>query len=147
MADALTNALKRKEELERELAEIEQFLRLHDRFARTNREDAEPDLPNVQILGRPLRPYRSVLIKQRGRPADFAGIMERILNDVGRPLNRSELVDEIERRGVEIPSTDKQRYVGTILWRHDKTFRNIEGRGYWFVDRPPPLEDLLSSRD
>ena len=41
-----------------------------------------------------------------------------------------------EARDVEIPATDKARYVGTIMWRNKSKFLNIEGRGYWLRGEP-----------
>jgi hypothetical protein len=55
---------------------------------------------------------------------------------------RGELVDEMERRGVAIPSADKQRYVGTILWRQAQKFEHV-GDGYWLRGRALPNFSLL----
>jgi hypothetical protein len=69
--------------------------------------------------------------------------METILKDGGKPLQRGEFVEEIEKRGHMIPSEDKPRYLGTILWRREDLFESIEGRGYWLKDVPvPPEHDL-----
>jgi len=86
------------------------------------------------------------MIRPRGRPADFAEIMEVILKEIGRPLHRGELVEEVERRGHMIPSRDKPRYLGTILWRREDKFVSVENRGYWlkWVALPPADDpDLL----
>lgn len=137
MSDALNNALKRKEELLKELAVIEQFLALHAQFAaRTNQEETKP---SPQVVHRESATFP---LKQRGRPADFAAIMERILLDVGRPLNRSEMVEEIENRGVGIPSEDKPRYVGTILWRYSEKFDHADD-GYWLKGRDRPAKRAI----
>jgi len=50
---------------------------------------------------------------------------------------------EVEKRGIEIPSTDKQRYLGTILWRHRDRFVNIEGKGYWLRNGLPSVTGLV----
>lgn len=76
--------------------------------------------------------------RKRGGPSEFAMIMEEVLKDAGRPLNRFELVDEIERCGFPITSIDKPRYIGTIAWRQRKTFIHIVGHGYWLKHTPLP---------
>jgi hypothetical protein len=81
-------------------------------------------------------------LKPRGRPADFARIMEDILKDVGYPLQRGMFVEEVEKRGHMIPSEDKGRYLGTILWRHSDVFESVEGRGYWLKGVRVPDPDL-----
>lgn len=145
MDSAVANALKRKEELERELAEIRQFLTLHQKYGGTKSEDAETDWPVAvvkkgdTIIGRVVPHSQPTKMKKvRGAPANFSEIAERVLIDVGRPLTRTELVDEIEKRGVVVPSIDKARYIGTILWRHRNKFENIDGEGYWLKGRERP---------
>jgi len=80
-------------------------------------------------------------MKPPGRPADFVGIMARILGDMRRPMQRGELVAAVEERGVTIPSEDKARYLGTILWRNRDQFVNIPEAGYWLADAPCPAVD------
>lgn len=144
MDQALRNALKRKKELETELAEIAKFIDLHGRFSGTKREKIEP-LPvnSGQWVPDPepsphtdLKPGNVLIRHKRGQPDDFANIMARVISDIGRPLTRSELVAEMEKRDVEIPSEDKERYLGTILWRHRERFVNFPRVGYWLSDRP-----------
>jgi hypothetical protein len=44
----------------------------------------------------------------------------------------------MEKRDVTLPSEDKPRYVGTILWRNSDRFRNLPEFGYWLKERPWP---------
>jgi hypothetical protein len=39
-----------------------------------------------------------------------------------------------------IPSDDKPRYLGTILWRNSDTFESVDG-GYWLKGVPLPKEE------
>jgi hypothetical protein len=139
----VANAISRKAELEarkvaldKELAEIDLFLRLHEKFSGT-KDEARDDDPEHRVH---ISPDATLPApdRKRGRPADFAQIMERVLTDVGRPLGRPEFVDELSKRGISIPSEDKPRYLGTILWRHRDVFRNLPGHGYWLRNRPYP---------
>jgi hypothetical protein len=144
MEPALLKALKRKQELQVELARVQQFLDLYVEFAGTNPEDLEAHLPvdkSVLEEARTLARFAhdgtiQLRVKQRGRPADFGRIMAAILKDMRRPLQRSEFVAEVETRGHVIPSEDKARYLGTILWRHRDEFVNIPDVGYWLKNEP-----------
>jgi hypothetical protein len=75
---------------------------------------------------------------KRGRPAEIVAIIERIIREAGRPLTRGEIVEALEQRDVHIPAEDKQRYIGTIAWRHKSVFGNVGGLGYWLTGEPLP---------
>lgn len=155
MANAYANALKIRRELLAKLAEVDRFLALHDQFSGTERARNEP-APSAPPAPIPAE-SRGMAIpdavepapsRKKGRPADFAGIAERVLAEVGRPMTRAQLVSEIEARGVPVPSDDKPRYIGTILWRHKDTFVNVAGEGYSLRRQMDPAAakeaDLLS---
>jgi hypothetical protein len=148
MDQALANALKRRHELEKELKKLDQFIHMYHELAGTNREESDTEALYHQLpadLGDGFQKAVTGWIRPRGRPADFAQIMETVLKDVGHPLQRGQLVEEIEKRGHSIPSTDKPRYLGTILWRNSQRFESIDGRGYWLkgVRVPEPELDEL----
>jgi hypothetical protein len=138
--DAVAKALKRKRELQAELVEIEQFLKLHRRFSGAPADAYRENIADTNIQGTiDHDAFVSVFyphLKQRGRPADFADLAEDILRRAERPMRRGELVQEIEARGTKIPSADKQRYIGTILWRSPERFINLESFGYWLRNEP-----------
>lgn len=129
MDPALANALKRRNELKKELEKLDQFINMYHELAGTNRE--ELDMQPYEISATEAMRDAAGMIRPRGRPGDFARIMETVLKDFGHPLQRGQLVDEVEKRGHLIPSEDKPRYLGTILWRNNEMFESIEGRGYW----------------
>lgn len=150
MDQVLSKALKRRLELENELAKLDQFIDMYRELEGTNREavDTGGNSPAVNMVAAALRGDQ--MIRPRGRPADFANIMETILKDEGRPMQRGDFVIEVEKRGHLIPSEDKPRYLGTILWRREDKFQSVEGRGYWLKDVPVPPEDdydLLEQAD
>jgi hypothetical protein len=139
MNDIVSNALKEKKELQRRLAEIEQFLRLYREFSGADQADRpavnSADKSTRSVANEPThRPFR------RG-PKAVVEVSAAILQDLGHPLTRGELVAELEERRVGLVGKDKEsraRYVGTILWRNRKLFENIEGKGYWLRDVPIP---------
>lgn len=144
MDQTLANALKRRDELLKELQRLQQFIEMYYELSGTNQE--EPDMPkragNAFVIS-----AETGIIRARGRPADFARIMETILKDAGKPLHRGQLVEEVEKRGHSIPSDDKPRYLGTILWRNGDMFESVEGRGYWLKGVPLPDEPELLGGD
>ena len=161
---AYENALKRKKELEAELSEIKLFLALYERFSGTElaRGDPAPGpagdaalLHDRQVSNAAIQSHWPVVEfgRQRGNPDIVAAMAEAVLKESGRPMTRGELATEIEKRGTELPTGDKGKYVGTILWRKADRFENIEGRGYWLKGveiSPDPiseLADLIAKKD
>ncbi len=154
MANAIENARKRLAELRQEVAEIERFLEMYEAFdtgtgmdhselhtAQTNAKIAgniSTEL-NSQVVDKIVDKIAGKRRRRTTRPAEIVQIAERVIRDAGRPLTRGEIVEALERRDVEIPATDKPRYIGTIAWRNKGTFRNIEGLGYWLTEEPLPM--------
>jgi hypothetical protein len=128
MEDVYLKALKRKKELHIELAELDQFIETYHRLS--GRHSPTPSQPDLDF-----RPAVSQPLTRRWRPHEFADIVERLLVKTGQPLNRYQLVEAIEQQGIQIPSTDKPRFIGTILWRNTDRFVNLKDFGYWLKDR------------
>jgi hypothetical protein len=83
-------------------------------------------------LGMPLRePVRTKGILS---PSEISGLAKSILLERGRPMKRRELLAEMEKRNIPIAGTDKNKNLGTILWRHRNEFVHIEKLGYWPKD-------------
>lgn len=141
MDDALLKALKRRDNLQAELEKVERFISAYKDLFGTDGERSEtaadPVSPgeNMRVESASRPPVRA---RRRIRTSDIADIAERVLRDVGRPMQRGELVEELERRDVDLPSDDKPRYLGTILWRNGERFRNLPGLGYWLQNAPLP---------
>ncbi len=71
-------------------------------------------------------------------PSDIAATVKRILSDNGHPMKRSELVAKLEARGIPVAGKDKNKNLGTILWRHSAEFVHLEKLGYWLKGVPLP---------
>lgn len=59
--------------------------------------------------------------------------IRRMIIGENRPMKRGELVRRLESEGFTLPGADKNKVLGTNIWRSGK-FRTIEGRGYWPKD-------------
>jgi hypothetical protein len=152
MDSAVSNALKRREEIREELSEIERFLKLYDKFkepsARSQgvlelrgvrvespseqNEESSPPVPRRGWTREMLRPHlRSVILA------------------AGRPLTRSGLLKALDEREIHVGGTNRSKNMGTIMWRLSNDFVSLEGFGYWPRDTAyPPAsydpEDLNS---
>jgi malonyl CoA-acyl carrier protein transacylase len=69
-------------------------------------------------------------------PEAIAKAVREILLTLKRPMKRGELVAELTARHVPITGGDKNKNLGTILWRHKNQFVHIEKLGYWLRDVP-----------
>ena len=128
---AYRNAMKRRQELQAELREIDQFLDLWKRYAGTEPEQ----LPlggrpgGVAPTGGGRRGERTGLSREELAPHIRAVLIE---ND--RPMTRGQLVQALANRNVSIGGTDTAKNLGTIMWRLRDRFINLEGHGYWPID-------------
>jgi hypothetical protein len=68
-------------------------------------------------------------------PGDVAAAAREILIEIGRPLTRSQLVAALEERGIPLVGKDRNKNLGTILWRHRHQFVQIPKLGYWLADQ------------
>ncbi|RWF51803.1 MAG: hypothetical protein EOS50_27020 [Mesorhizobium sp.] len=140
MDRAYVNALKRKEEIEAELAKIDFFLDMYRQFGGPEREQSEPTPSESSETGN----TETVVsrLSRRLRPTEIADLAERVIRGAGHPLTRAEIVARLESAGIELHSEDKPRYVGTILWREKERFTNIAGQGYVMADMATPEDNV-----
>ncbi|MBZ9760438.1 hypothetical protein LB553_06050 [Mesorhizobium sp. CA8] len=142
---AYSNALKRKKEIETELAKIDAFLDMYRQFSGSEQEQSEPHSDESPPAGN--RETTSVRRPRRLRPHEIADLSEKVIRDAGHPLTRAEIVSRLESAGIELHSEDKPRYVGTILWREKTRFTNIPGAGYIMADMATPEQNALDLID
>jgi hypothetical protein len=156
MPTPLDRALKRLAELQREIDEVTKFIELYQRFegkvvdagAQMTFFESIPQLIGNETAGGSNQAVDNSARKPRrnrppgATPREIAEIMERVIRESGEPMSRGRIVDALERREIEIPAADKERYVGTIAWRNKGTFVNITGRGYWLRDSPQGVRNV-----
>jgi hypothetical protein len=71
-------------------------------------------------------------------PDEVASHARAVLIESGRPMRRGQLVRALLARNVPLSGTDKNKNLGTILWRHKDQFVSLEKLGYWVKDVPLP---------
>ncbi|TIU00817.1 MAG: hypothetical protein E5W43_07140 [Mesorhizobium sp.] len=140
MDKAYANALRRKDEIEAELARINSFIAMYKHFSGPEGEQNEPSTQESSEAGnKETAAPRSIRFP---KPSEIADMAERLIRGAGHPLTRAQIVERLEKADVELNSEDKPRYVGTILWREKGRFVNIPGEGYTMNDMATPLQAL-----
>ncbi len=127
--DAYTNALAKKERLIRELDEVNNFLKLYQRFMPKATAKVEQPASSGLFSDTPVDNSTDRV----SVPQKFEPIIRRMLLFSGQPLSRSMLLKALSDNGTPIPGKDASKNLGTILWRLRERFVNIEGHGYWVV--------------
>lgn len=134
-------------ELERSLAQLKELKKaLEDQLMRVNSaiEDVEKAqrslgpmagsfLTTLSLKSEPREPLR---VRGALSPAAIARATRDVLLERGHPMKRGELVKELVRREVPLAGKDKNKNLGTILWRHPNMFVTINKLGYWVKGVP-----------
>lgn len=134
--DAYQNAVTRREEIQKELAEIDQFLALHRKFsfpnlvAQGDMLDVEPP-PKSQSAGFVGRKRSKIT------PNQWIKLIKVVLKEHGSRMTRGGIAEALEKKGHKIPSTAKPKYIGTIIWRSQEF--EADDYGYWPKDTLSPL--------
>ena len=132
---AYDNALKRKQELQKELKEVEDFLRLYKQFAGGQSEQQPgPQRPRVDSKGAVSDAYVNPSREEVGEYA------KELMLKTGRPQVRGAIVDYLREVGRPLKVKDPSQSVGTVMWRLRDKFINVEGHGYWPTDIDLPAD-------
>ncbi len=128
---AYQNALKRRSVLQKELAEVDEFIRLWRRYAGTEAEH--------EVTGGRYEAGETSPVFERNLSREQVGKWAReFILELGTPMTRGELVNAFHMRGLPIGGVNPARNMGTIMWRLRDNFVNIEGHGYWPRDKACP---------
>ncbi len=76
--------------------------------------------------------------KDEKTPKEIAEFAAQTLIEQGRPLKRGALVRMIEAKGVKVPGKDRNKNLGTIMWRHPELIVSLPRLGYWAKAVPIP---------
>ncbi|RYG91057.1 MAG: hypothetical protein EON58_19000 [Alphaproteobacteria bacterium] len=154
MDSAISNALKRREELASELEEIDQFLTLYRRFAGEEVGALQPSVVTVDTpaaTGEQKEEEESVdadappslASRKRGWSKDaLRPHIEEAIRSTGKPLTRGQILRALDAKEIPVGGGyDRSKNMGTIMWRLRDRFVSLQGFGYWFRNEPYPPAD------
>lgn len=119
--------MARLNETDQTIAQLEKIQERIGRLTEPTLFDVPTDWPSAASRVRNATP-----------PHEIADQAARLIEEAGRPLTRSQVVEKLKERGVQLVGTDINKNVGTILWRQKGRFVNLPKLGYWLADRPLP---------
>lgn len=132
MSDILAKANERRQILATELKELETFISMYRRL------EGDTDTPPREAKApQPKRHARSTRGARQGASGEIiVKAIREVIRERGEPMNRTQIVKELEARGVVVGGVDKPRNIGTIVWR-SKAFDGSDA-GYWPKGVPMP---------
>lgn len=134
-------AQRRREELRRELEEIDLFLRLHQKFSHGTEAELNTAMGGKSATNEEGHPVPARPDRIRNLPKNMmAKEVRQMILERRAPMTRTDIVEALELKGIPVAGQDKSKAIGTIMWRLRDRFRNIEGLGYWPKDLPYPPE-------
>jgi hypothetical protein len=148
--DAFIHAVhQRREELEKHKDRLLKALESCDKAIATVdkaievsaelREKIGPDLMEIlKDIEFPVLPQLVEPTKEEGTlsPQEVAERAKDVILEAGRPMKRGELVRALAARNVPLAGKDKNKNLGTILWRRSHQFVNLGTLGYWVKGVP-----------
>jgi hypothetical protein len=135
----MTNLLQVLADLRKRRAEIgETMARLDAAIKKVEEAIAVVGVDNLPGLDFELPQPQASPSRIRGEtpPAIVVSVAREVLLEAGKPMKRGELVRAIEAKGIALTGKDKNKNLGTILWRHPELFVNLDELGYWPKDVP-----------
>lgn len=136
VSQVIESLRKKRDELSRRVTSLDEAIRVLGAL----KEDFGPDDINLpdDFVATHFGEEPARARANRVRPADVADSVAEILREAGRPMTRGEIADALSGRGIVLAGKDVNKNVGTILWRHQERFVNLEKLGYWLRDLPLP---------
>lgn len=158
MADAETNARRRKEQLvaditrlgeelsarRAELTRVERFLADYALYAEGDSIPVEPKHQPRRVLARLGMTFEDnadlqagVTIRYNNPPRALIGQTAReIIEKAGRPVSRDALFEGLKERGLIVRGKDPMMVLSTMMWRMQDEFVRLPGYGYWLRELP-----------
>jgi hypothetical protein len=134
--EILAKALKRQEELRRESEALNRIIETYTGILKARAEEPPSAADQLDLWrGGSRRSLHSAQV------AEMMDEVRRLIVAERRPLKRGQIARMLQARGFQIIGKDKNKVLGTNMWRSGK-FRHLEGRGYWPIDVPEPQERL-----
>ncbi|WP_380873668.1 hypothetical protein ACFB49_43030 [Sphingomonas sp. DBB INV C78] len=127
-------AIQQRDELSSIIRSLDEFIAAFEKAAAGRKYRGDPGSALIQADLFSGFVSRAERVQHVARMMDAA---EELIITAQRPLTRSELLSELERRGFQVEGADKSKVLGTNLWR-SKRFDNLKGAGYWPKGTPLP---------
>lgn len=132
MDELLQKAYERRSELRAALEAVDNFIKS---YGNVSTDSEKSDGPLFEIRSDMPPPKSKAQLTAAVRAALDDAI--RMIRDEGKPLTRGELVRRLEAAGHQLEGGDKNKVLGTNMWRSGR-FINIKGVGYWPKGTPVP---------
>lgn len=65
-------------------------------------------------------------------------VVKQILHERRKPMTRTDIVEALELKGIPVAGADRNKAIGTIMWRMRDEFVNLQGWGYWLASEDFP---------
>ena len=137
--DAYQNAVSRRDELNKELEKVEQFLLLYQQFESigpVQQNGTKPHDSGPKTAESSSEPHRRKSGKKLN-PTVLKDLVKVVLKEANQPLSRREIVEAIEAKNYAINSKNKTGYIGSLLHRFKSELSSENGNGYWFTGFEP----------
>lgn len=137
-AKAKHDALKiEKDKLEQRLKEIQSEMRDVASFMQQWQQFAYGP-HSTQLSSVPVTDTKSQVAAKNPKKEFVAERARDVIREAGKPLPRSELFKELQRRGITIYGKDPEMVLSTMLWRMKDRVKRIDPYGYWLTEVPFP---------
>ncbi|QND38221.1 hypothetical protein HB771_09335 [Rhizobium leguminosarum bv. viciae] len=94
-----------------------------------------PPLSDQGVAGLDTRSKKQ--FRKGSQTGEVVARSKKILQDVGRPMDRAELLLHITAGGYDITTADPSRFIGRTLWESED-FIHIPKKGYWLAGVAEP---------
>lgn len=131
LAAQINAAQQQIDEWKRELRGIDQFIEMWNSFAKMPVEAIAPAVSDSPL---PMMAGHVPATRKQGRNSKKEEVAEAALNiirEVGEPMPRSRLYEELVLRGLRIGGTDPEMVLSTMLWRMKDVIVRLPKFGYW----------------
>lgn len=128
--EMLASLRKRREFIRAELSALDSLISTYEVALSVDASEFQKDEDQFELYkGKSSRAAQTAAI------AESIEAVRKIVLKAGKPMKRGELVSELEKMGYDLPGQDKNKVLGTNLWRSGK-FRSVPKKGYWPKDVP-----------
>lgn len=118
-------------ELHRNLALVDDFIDLHDQYAKLGMS-----APQAADEGVPLPPVPPPSTSKKLKNPPHQRVAEEaveIIEKAGQPVSSEAMHSMLAQRGLLVVGKDPLATMSTMLWRHKEDIVRLKGHGYWLA--------------